>query len=133
MRLSVEESQEDLLVWPDLELIDVSDSVSVSYLASDLVTVYSNHKMLGIRLVSRTRKYSDIGLSNEKRRPLGETSLRCLFWPRTTLSSPVTQERGKQRKERTTYHAAILGNNGVSTSCVKKNQTMPIVLPASPP
>lgn len=37
-----------------------------TYLASDLVTVYSNHKMLGIRLVSRTRKYSDIGLSMVK-------------------------------------------------------------------
>lgn len=61
------------------------------FLASDLVTVYSNHKMLGIRLVSRTRKYSDIG------------------------------------------QAAILGNNGVSTSCVKKNHIMPIVQPATPP
>lgn len=35
----------------------------VPYLASDLVTVYSNQRMLGIRLVSRTRKNSDIGLS----------------------------------------------------------------------
>lgn len=38
-----------------------------AYLASDRVTVYSNHKMLGIRLVSRTRKYSEIGLSNHKK------------------------------------------------------------------
>lgn len=42
-------------------------------------------------------------------------------------------ERRKQRNESTTYHAAILGNIGVKTSCVMKNQTMPIVLPAMPP
>lgn len=39
----------------------------------------------------------------------------------------------KEKNENTTYHAAILGNNGVSTSCVKRNHTMPIVLPATPP
>lgn len=59
--------------------------------ASERVTVYSNQRMLGIRLVSRTRKYSDSG------------------------------------------QAAILGNNGVSTSCVKKNQITLIVQPATPP
>lgn len=42
-------------------------------------------------------------------------------------------EGRKQRNESTTYHVAILGNIGVRTSCVMKNQTMPIVLPAMPP
>lgn len=50
------------VVWPAWYT-----SKTATYLASDLVTVYSNHKMLGIRLVSRTRKYSEIGLSNEKK------------------------------------------------------------------
>lgn len=53
----------------------------ITYLASDLVTVYSNHKMLGIRLVSRTRKYSEIGLSfmTKDKRKSYETSCTQLF------------------------------------------------------
>lgn len=47
------------------------------------------------------------------------------------LSSHDT--RMKQRNEISPYHAAILGNIGVSTSCVKKNQIKPKVLPATPP
>lgn len=43
---------------------NMTSALTEPYLASDLVTVYSNHKMLGIKLVSRTRKYSDIGLLN---------------------------------------------------------------------
>lgn len=43
------------------------ETTAAAYLASDRVTVYSNHKMLGIRLVSRTRKYSEIGLSNNEK------------------------------------------------------------------
>lgn len=37
---------------------------AAAYLASDRVTVYSNHRMLGIKLVSRTKKYSEMGLLN---------------------------------------------------------------------
>lgn len=46
---------------------DKYTSKKTTYLASDLVTVYSNHKMLGMRLVSRTRKYSEIGLSFKRK------------------------------------------------------------------
>lgn len=127
-------------------------STASAYLASDLVTVYSNHKMLGIRLVSRTRKYSEIGLSNHEKgneksiysaitteiyigpfksqyrhnRPV-HLAIQAVY----KLSSHDT--RRKQRNEISPYHAAILGNIGVSTSCVKKNQIMPKVLPATPP
>ena len=71
----------------------------VTYLASDLVTVYSNHKMLGIRLVSRTRKYSDIGLSIEKKdigRQMITVDITEQFYPliqaEDESSSPVTRE-----------------------------------------
>lgn len=49
----------------DIRLHFSPEAIAEAYLASDRVTVYSNHKMLGIRLVSRTRKYSEIGLSNQ--------------------------------------------------------------------
>ena len=41
--------------------------------------------------------------------------------------------RRRQWNESATYQAAILGNIGVSTSCVIKNQIIPIVQPATPP
>lgn len=109
-----------------------------TYLASDLVTVYSNHKMLGIKLVSRTRKYSEIGLSTMKKEiertndPSGHSKPVFIHLFRLRIISPC-DTRMKQRNESTAYHAAILGNIGVSTSCVKKNQIMPIVLPTTPP
>lgn len=66
-------------------------SLRCLFLASALVTVYSNHRMLGMRLVSRIKKNSEIG------------------------------------------HAAILGKRGVRISCVKANQAMAMMLPATPP
>lgn len=82
-------------------MVDVSKTAT--YLASDLVTVYSNHKMLGIRLVSRTRKYSDIGLSIVKK---GKQNIRVAttdqFYPLIQAedgsSSPVTQEGSREMR-----------------------------------
>lgn len=91
--------------------------VKVLYLASDLVTVYSNHRMLGMRLVSLTRKNSEIGLRKQS-----QTSRRI---PAGLIL--------RTRKSAYCYQAAILGKTGVSTSWVIKNHTTPITIPATPP
>lgn len=51
----------------------------MTYLASALVTVYSNHRMLGMRLVSRIKKNSEMGLKVEKVVESGE--IRFVLYP----------------------------------------------------
>ena len=50
---------------------DLVTAVPLTYLASARVTVYSNQRTLGIRLVSRIRKNSEIGLERQTPRKPG--------------------------------------------------------------
>lgn len=45
----------------------------------------------------------------------------------------ISNIHNKPPQNTETYHAAILGKRGVRISCVKANQAMAMMLPATPP
>ena len=68
---------------------DLVTAVPLTYLASARVTVYSNQRTLGIRLVSRIRKNSEIGLERQTPRKPGPHQGLSLSW---TSPPPLGQQ-----------------------------------------
>lgn len=101
--------------WPDIRRH--CDFIDTSFLdrarASVRIFVYSNHRILGINVVSRSNRYSDIRLEN--------------------ISHVIRFARANEFFTILTYHETIIGNVGVRTTCVTTNHTEPNIIPMKAP